>query len=156
MMLVWVMENLRWLLVAHSMSYCFPIGRQSEDHAKRRASEPVNPIYDYPRDYLRQSQRETLHKKTASVWVLIIVYVTVCCSDSLHFIISSYNLPKIKNSSSLVLLCSNNIRILFFCLLFVDMNRWWELDKMHKWLRKCKFDLQSDRSLTKMFLSDDK
>ncbi|XP_035853287.1 pleckstrin homology domain-containing family S member 1 isoform X2 [Sander lucioperca] len=41
---------------------------KSEDHAKRRASEPVNPIYDYPRDYLRQSQRETLHKKTASVY----------------------------------------------------------------------------------------
>ncbi|XP_078135067.1 pleckstrin homology domain-containing family S member 1-like isoform X1 [Sander vitreus] len=41
---------------------------KSEDHAKRRASEPVNPIYDYPRDYLRPSQGETLCKKTDSVY----------------------------------------------------------------------------------------
>ncbi|XP_050922517.1 pleckstrin homology domain-containing family S member 1 [Lates calcarifer] len=30
--------------------------KQDEDNCKRRASEPVNPIYDYPRSYLKQIQ----------------------------------------------------------------------------------------------------
>ncbi|XP_032357251.1 pleckstrin homology domain-containing family S member 1 isoform X2 [Etheostoma spectabile] len=41
---------------------------KSEVHTKRRASEPVNPIYDYPRDYLRQLQCETRCKSTDSVY----------------------------------------------------------------------------------------
>ncbi|XP_070708593.1 pleckstrin homology domain-containing family S member 1-like isoform X2 [Pempheris klunzingeri] len=32
--------------------------KQDEDYAKRRASEPVYAIYDYPRSYLRQTQVE--------------------------------------------------------------------------------------------------
>ncbi|XP_034716117.1 pleckstrin homology domain-containing family S member 1-like isoform X2 [Etheostoma cragini] len=40
----------------------------SEDHTRRRASEPVNPIYDYPRDYLRQFQCKTRRKSTDSVY----------------------------------------------------------------------------------------
>ncbi|XP_030019082.1 pleckstrin homology domain-containing family S member 1 isoform X2 [Sphaeramia orbicularis] len=42
-----------------------------EDYAKRRASEPVNPIYDYPRAYLRHIQGQVngeTHRHTESVY----------------------------------------------------------------------------------------
>jgi len=40
---------------------------EKQDDVKRRASEPVNPIYDYPRAYLTQSRRETLTVRRKSV-----------------------------------------------------------------------------------------
>lgn len=43
-----------WLHTVYS--YCFLIGRQAENYSKRRASEPVNPIYDFPFSYLRNAQ----------------------------------------------------------------------------------------------------
>ena len=38
------------------MAFWFLICQQGEDFSNRRASEPENPIYDYPRSYLRQKQ----------------------------------------------------------------------------------------------------
>ncbi|GLD62914.1 pleckstrin homology domain-containing family S member 1 [Lates japonicus] len=46
--------------------------KQGEDNCKRRASEPVNPIYDYPRSYLKQIQvgenSSTLDNTTESLY----------------------------------------------------------------------------------------
>ncbi|GAA6214282.1 pleckstrin homology domain-containing family S member 1 [Lates japonicus] len=46
--------------------------QKGEDNCKRRASEPVNPIYDYPRSYLKQIQvgenSSTLDNTTESLY----------------------------------------------------------------------------------------
>ncbi|XP_054455489.1 pleckstrin homology domain-containing family S member 1-like [Anoplopoma fimbria] len=49
------------------ISNCFVIGQQGEDYVKRRASEPMSPIYDYPKAYLTQSEGENVSTRRKSL-----------------------------------------------------------------------------------------
>ncbi|XP_061564120.1 pleckstrin homology domain-containing family S member 1-like [Cololabis saira] len=45
----------------------FPIGRQEEDDAQRRASAPSQPIYDHPRSYLKSNVGENSRGRSLSM-----------------------------------------------------------------------------------------